>query len=133
MSEERKAQLAATIETAREELAGIQAVEYKAKYMPMLGKCFKYRNSYSCPQTEADYWYMYARIVDVGDSRLKLFRFQLDSTGKFEVERYAEVPCLTESYVPIGAREFLDVWLTTLIELSRIQVYELPKVILPGQ
>jgi hypothetical protein len=43
--------------------------ELKSKYartiflpelQKLVGKCFRYQNSYSCPKTPKDYWWMYS-------------------------------------------------------------------------
>lgn len=48
-----------------------------------VGKHFKCRNNYSCPETEADYWYEFVRIVstDEDGTNLIAFRFATDSRG----------------------------------------------------
>lgn len=55
-----KRQLERTIQAARNELWKRQAVEQERFAKKLVGKCYRYRNSYSCPQTEADYWWLYS-------------------------------------------------------------------------
>lgn len=56
----------------------------KAKYE---GKYFKYRNSYSCPQSESDYWFIYFKVLKVGNERsITALRFEIDNSSKIEIE-----------------------------------------------
>ena len=67
-----------------------QLPELQAKYE---GKHFKYRNNYSCPETEADYWFIYYRVVKIIDSRECLaVVFQTEKYGK------SEISCKEEYY-----------------------------------
>ena len=51
------------------------------------GKCFRYRNCYSCPKDESEYWWLYRRVTSVGkDGRMQVFQFQTDQYGKTEIE-----------------------------------------------
>ena len=54
---------------------------------PYVGKFFRFRNSYSCPQTDADYWYVYYRVDSISAPRGQLcgVRFQTDTDGKAEI------------------------------------------------
>ncbi len=76
---------------------------FKKKYE---GKYFKYKNCYSCPEKESDYWFMYIKIKKVTKLNwMEGFTFQTDRNGKvtFEVER-----AITESIcqVEITKKEF---------------------------
>jgi hypothetical protein len=53
--------------------------EIKAKYE---GKFYKYRNSFSLPKTEKDYWFMYVSVGKVENPyQFKGKTFQIDSDG----------------------------------------------------
>ncbi len=48
----------------------------------LVGKCFVYRNCYSCPKTDADYWWLYIRIIRLDeDGDLYATEFQIDAHG----------------------------------------------------
>lgn len=49
------------------ELAEIEEAEkqFRVKYKSLVGKYFKYRNCYSCPKNDSDYWYSYYRITSI--------------------------------------------------------------------
>ena len=51
----------------------------------IVGRCFKYRNSYSCPESDDDRWWLYAKVTHVRDGSVWCFEFQRDSRGHFEV------------------------------------------------
>lgn len=53
----------------------------------VLGKCFKYKNFYSCPKTNADYWWLYTRVTAVDKTGwLRVFRFQTDTNGQTTID-----------------------------------------------
>lgn len=52
------------------------------------GKYFKYRNNYSCPERESDYWFMYRKVMKVIDERnVDVITFQMDKYKKISIER----------------------------------------------
>lgn len=56
--------------------------------MRLVGKCFKYRNSYSCPEKPSDYWWLYRHVIGVTtDSNLMVHQFQTDTYGELTVKR----------------------------------------------
>jgi hypothetical protein len=65
--------------------------EIEEKYYPVLrrfqGRAFIYRrNSYSCPETESDYWDVYKKVLEVVETGDALYfvteEFSVDSRGK---------------------------------------------------
>lgn len=42
------------------------------EFEKLIGKCFKYRNSYSCPKNSSDYWWRYTKIVEINKDDLYL-------------------------------------------------------------
>lgn len=51
-------------EIEKQERQDLIKAEYP-KFELLIGKCFKYKNSYSCPKKPSDYWYMYSKIVSI--------------------------------------------------------------------
>lgn len=55
-----------------------------------VGKYFKYRNSYSLPQTPDDYWWLYSHVVGISkDGMMEVTTFQNDKRGRIEIEMRA--------------------------------------------
>jgi len=53
----------------------------------LVGRSFKYRNSYSCPQEEKDYWMLYQRVLSLDhDGTPWGVTIQTDCYGKMECE-----------------------------------------------
>lgn len=51
-----------------------------------IGRCFKCRNNYSCPEEDSDFWWVYYRITDVNkDGYYSCIYFQTDKYGRQEV------------------------------------------------
>lgn len=55
--------------------------------MRYLGKTYKWRNCYSCPEKDSDYWWFYLKVKEISaDGSLVCSTFEKTSTGiiKFE-------------------------------------------------
>lgn len=85
MSDHRIKDLKETIMTARKELNTITDVQDKIKDAEFLGKCFKFKNCYSCPGKPEDYWWIYKKVVSA-ESGLHVFCFQMDCNGMIRIE-----------------------------------------------
>lgn len=73
-------ELRALEEKIRLEEAYPKAKEQEDKY-------WKYRNSYSCPEKESDYWYIYRHVLEVRpDGIMIVDEFQTDRYGKSTIE-----------------------------------------------
>lgn len=69
----------------------IRDAERLAENKGLLGKTFRMRNDYSCPEKPSDYWWVYAKVQKVGrDGMLTVLRFDTDKYGamQVQVERY---------------------------------------------
>lgn len=85
--------LTTDLESLREKARAVQnriwkaeAAERYEKAKGLLGKCFRYRNSYSCPEGEKDRWWLYMRVTEVTkDGWLTVFSFQTDKDGAIEI------------------------------------------------
>ena len=90
----------------------IYAIEQKQhanEARALLGRHFKYRNCYSCPEKECDYWYIFAKVIQVSpDGGVVTLSFEVDSRGETKIMsgNSTSVHMLTESYVEISAKEF---------------------------
>jgi hypothetical protein len=82
-----KAALKKQIDSARIKLDRIEKVERREEAAKILGKCFRTRNSYSCPEKPSDYWWLYCRITSVGkDGDVRGFEFQTDNRGQIFID-----------------------------------------------
>ena len=71
----------------RNRLGEIEERERKAQSLALVGRCFKYRNSYSCPDKPEDYWWKYAIVTGVGDfGHPNAFSFETDKNGDVRIE-----------------------------------------------
>lgn len=77
----------------------------------LLARCFRYRNNYSCPEKDSDYWWMYAKVIKIAkDGRLTLFQFQIDRYGNFDCRPAEDVFRITDGYQPLSAKKFNAAW-----------------------
>lgn len=81
------------------------------------GKYFKCKNSYSLPEAEGDYWYVYYKVVNVND--VKMFEgvsFQTDTYGKVTVDANCDI-FDTLLQTPITEKEFMEAYQKVLDNL----------------
>lgn len=91
------------ISELQNQLYVIEASEKKAKAKKLVGKCFKFRNSYSSDKP----WWLYIKIVGFTESgNLICFEFQTNCYGKAEVETTTMFGNLHEGYIEIKESEF---------------------------
>lgn len=82
-----KAKLQRQASRAHEKLRAIEEAERKAVSLKLVGRCFRFRNSYSCPSEPSDYWWLYAVVTGVGAfGHANAFMFQTDKHGKITID-----------------------------------------------
>lgn len=82
----RKSELNKILSDAKTEMDVIKTkekIEHVTKY---IGKCFRYSNSFSCPEDASDWWNIYIMVERVTEhGNLYGFEFETDKTGKIEI------------------------------------------------
>ena len=79
------------------------------KRRQLIGRCFKYRNCYSCPEKPSDYWWLWFRATGTSGWMVTGPKIQCDSNGKIDIERYAAIAVdgtLDPKYVQVSRREY---------------------------
>lgn len=120
-----KESLSAEVARLREQLAAIEEAEQAEQNAALVGKCFKYRNCYSCPQSDADYWWLYIIVTGVGEhGAMKGWSFQTDSAGKITIEPaegFARGRLMQSGggYIEIAPKQFWREWGTVVLGLQR--------------
>jgi hypothetical protein len=120
MAKKTKEQLEAELAPIRAELNKLRDAEILAKSKALVGKCFKYRNCYSCPKGPSDYWWLYVKVIGVGDYWPIALEFQTDKDGRSEVKRNECFSC-HEGHREISAKEFNAAWRKFKNEIADIQ------------
>lgn len=108
LSDVEQAERAARLANAR--LTAIRDAERYAENKGLLGKTFKLRNCYSCPEKPSDYWPLYIKVQEIDKAgMLTMFQFEADKFGRISIrlDRYRyDVMGATE----ISAPEFNKAW-----------------------
>ena len=110
----RKEELQKSLRDAQRELSAIEAKEQEAYNKAVLGKCFRYRNCYSCPEKPSDYWWLYARVVKVSGQDVICFEFQTDRYGEIFIR--PDRRCyrrMVDGYQQITLTEYRAAWKRT--------------------
>lgn len=83
--------------------------EIAPKRRALVGRCFRYRNCYSCPDKPSDYWWLWLRIVGVDGGCVLCVQTERDKYGKITIENHA-IPCFDgtvhEAYRPVTRRQY---------------------------
>lgn len=117
-----KSALEAQILALRKKLGKITDAETAQENAALLGKCYRTRNNYSVPETAADYWWLYARVVSVAGG-LKVTTFQDDKKGRLSVEQKSfYVGQSLRGYEEISEAAFMKAWakFTDAVAASKI-------------
>lgn len=123
MAKSEKDRLQGEIRKLQGALNEITDKEREAQARPLVGKCFKVKNNYSCPSKASDYWNLYIIVTQMVEGGfLKTFEFQKDKHGRIDFREndhnYAHT--LTGGgYVTITRNEFNRQYDAILKSLAR--------------
>lgn len=105
---------------AQEKLAAIKYAGWRKDNAPKVGKTFRYRNSYSCPEKPSDYWTMWAKVTRMGeDGILYATQFQTDKYGNVDI-KFDQCIHHAQYYTPCPKAEFNKAWRALLKKLNGI-------------
>lgn len=108
---DRKKELELMLGSLHAELGALRDAEADKKNKALLGKCFRTRNNYSCPETDDDRWWLYARVVGIKDGHLEVTKFQNDKKGRLTVENRDFYSAYSlDGYEEITTTEFMAAW-----------------------
>lgn len=86
-----------------------------------IGRCFKYRNSYSCPEKPSDYWWLYIRVTGLlKDGSVEYTEFQIDKYGEVTIKAKKQMYWVRDGYRPISKSEFDRAWRRTMEKIKSI-------------
>jgi len=72
----------------------------------LVGRCYKYKNCYSCPEKEEDYWNLYTKITGLTNSgSLKGVKFEVTSEGVASIRTFIHMH-LSDKYIECHVDEF---------------------------
>jgi hypothetical protein len=105
-------------EKLRKELQSIEAAEQLAKDQKLVGKCFKYSNSYG----SGERWWLYAKVLRIEPDELGhdviVWKFEKTSDGKHQVDLNERYGLFGGSWLPITEDEFGIAWHDFIAELN---------------
>jgi len=99
------------MEAARLVLYRLEDEERTRKHGALVGRFFRYRNCYSCPEKESDYWWLYVAVTAMDEhGSLRVLKFQTDKEGKVSIEprTFAMGELFTDGkYIEITEADFI--------------------------
>lgn len=108
----REAELRAVLAGARDKLNAIKKARERGRALALVGKCYAYRNSYSCPKSSSDYWTLYLRVVGVTEhGNVRIVQFQVDKDGRISIEeQQCSAGMLGDRHREISHAKLLAAW-----------------------
>jgi len=113
-------QLEKVIQKAREELYEIEKKQTQKRNAALVGKCFKFLNSYGGGNDE---WWTHEKVLGAEGMMLLVFRFETDCYGKISIEPYDQtsvVPYADNGYIEITPDQFHAEWQKLLAGLNQL-------------
>ena len=98
MAKKTEAQLRKIMRDTRAQLDDIEEKRLIKKRLPMVGKCFKFLNSYGSDKK----WWLYIKVLRLDGVHFIYFMFEKTSSGMIKIvpeefgylgEEYEEIPC----------------------------------------
>lgn len=111
----------AKIKPLVEELNILERQKKEEENSKLVGKYFKYRNSYSCPESDKDRWWIYRHVISMNDNELSGVTFGTDMYGKVEIERGA-IPSYLTGWTEIEEAEYLEAWEGLISDIGTLDV-----------
>lgn len=105
-----KEELLAELGRIRRAIDKIETVESLATNKTYLGKCFKYRNNFSCPKKPSDYWWLYTEVISFDADCLHVWSFQTDARGEIYINSKEQQFAPMNGHVEIKKSEFETAW-----------------------
>ena len=105
-------------------LRQVEDAERECEAVKLVGTYWKYRNCYSCPDKESDYWWLYVKVVKTdGRGHLTTFDFQTDKYGNVSTKQndYQYVHLLKSGYIASSEAEFTGAWNKMICHLCKIK------------
>ena len=112
----RKQEIQNQIKPLIDELDAIHREEKEQELTTLVGRFFKYHNSYSCPESDDDRWWIYRKVTGVDGGRITATSFQTDVDGKVEIEKIAAFPSVT-GWDEISESEYKNAWSELVIDI----------------
>jgi len=86
----------------------IKREENNERNQKLIGKCYRYRNSFG---NENEGWWLYIRVLEIEDGNLIVHRFQTDRNGRIEIEpRRVEWDSVGSTYEEVSKEDFWVAW-----------------------
>jgi hypothetical protein len=117
MNKREKARLYKIICDARAKLDEAESAERDKINARLIGRCFRYQNSYG---GDKEKWWLYMRVTRVDDGSLRAMRFEEDCYGRVNVDPNAWIMHGEISYgwKPISRSDFDMAWIDIIAKLG---------------
>lgn len=97
------------------EMRAIEIVEAKERNSPLVGRYFKYRNTYGFGES----WWLYLKVIGLEDSAFRVVQFEITETGRHEACATSKMSL--DNWQSITLSEYAEAFssfINSLVELS---------------
>lgn len=118
--QENKAELEAAIAPLQAKLASIREAEERKQYKALVGRCFKFNNSYGGDRPR---WWLYIKVTGIGEFWPEAFEFQTTCEQEIIIkqEKCRIGVGADRGYVEITAKEFNREWAKVKKQITRMK------------
>lgn len=103
-----------------EKISDIESTATRKANQAKVGKFFRTRNSYSCPEKPSDYWWLYAEVTRMDEyGMLYVTEFQTDKNGDINI-RFDQCHHHMQHWVSSSRAEFHMAWARMLAVVKGI-------------
>jgi len=117
----REEELRKEINERSSELQRLEIEKRIEKNQAIIGKYFKFRNCFSCPEPD-EYWMEYYYVFGIGEERGELlaFNFSKDKDGEIKILSDAHFSdyIFSSGAIEIERSEFMEEWNGIIIEIN---------------
>lgn len=92
----------------------------QVELLPYVGRCFRKRNCYSCPESDKDYWWTYYRVLRIDGRSFISLTFEKTAKSEFFVKSQCEYFDNRSDGEEISVVEFDNLWHKFLTELTNL-------------
>jgi hypothetical protein len=101
-----------------DKIGKIESAKVREKNRPKVGKFYRARNNYSCPEKRSDYWWVYAEVTRMDEfGMLYATEIQTDRHGNISI-RFDSCIHHAQSWSPTTRYAYVKAWAKMLAKVK---------------
>ncbi len=104
------------------ELNKLHDAKQEPECKSLIGKYFKYRSCFSCPEKESDYWWVYSWVKDYKDGKFYVMEFGKNSSNEISFSAEKRYWFKLDGHISISKNEFWSEYASLLLEFPDAKI-----------